>query len=196
MAASACVRHVDRVHRGAGIAGRPEIVDTVTIGAHCHLRVSRREALAVHTGVVLVQLVGAQTGVELPNIGWIRMATSAQLRDLLVVDLAFPARLSAHGFVWIVAGWVAPVATGASQTLLCVDVLAELLLAHSQGIRQGGVTIQAGVRGLPITQARCEHDEAGQPDIAGRAERSEPISQDGHKHSYLQCTQEQRRQAQ
>ena len=149
----------------------------------------------MHTGVVLAQLVRAQARVELPNIGWIRMATSAQLRDLLAIDLAFPARLSAHGLVWIVAGWVAPVATGASQILLCVYVLAELLLAHSQGIRQGGVTIQAGVRGLPITQARCEHDEAGQPDM-GCAERSELISQEGHKHSYLPCTQEQRLQAQ
>ena len=117
----------------------------------------------MHAGAVLVQLVGAQAGVELPNIGRIRMASSAQLRDLLAIDLAFPPRLSAHGFVGIVAGWVASVATGASQTLLCVYVLAELLLAHAQGIRQGGVAIQAGVRGLSITQARCEHDETGQP---------------------------------
>src|SRR6266567_2825068 len=103
----------------------------MTIRAHGNLRVSGREALAVHTGAVLAQLVGAQAGIELPNIGWIRMATSAQLRDLLAIDLAFPARLSAHGFVWIVAGGVAAMASGASQTLLCVDVLAELLLAHS-----------------------------------------------------------------
>jgi hypothetical protein len=137
----------------------------MTIRAHGNLHVSSRKALAVHTGAVLAQLVRAQAGVELPNIGWIRMAASAQRGDLLALDLAFPARLSAHGFIWIVAGWVAPVATGASQTLLCVYVLAEFLLAHSQGIRQGGVTIQAGVRGLPInlstTQARCEDDEAG-----------------------------------
>jgi hypothetical protein len=107
----------------------------MTIRAHCNLCVPSREALAVHTGAVLAQLVGAQTGVELPNIGGIRMATSAQLRDLLAIDLAFPTRLSAHGFVWIVAGWVTAVAAGTSQTLLCVDVLAELLLGHSQGIR-------------------------------------------------------------
>jgi hypothetical protein len=99
------------------------------------------------------------------------MASAAQLRDLLAINLAFPTRLSAHGFAWIVAGWVASVATGARQTLLRVYVLAELLLTHSQGIRQCGVTIQARVRGLPITQARCEHDEAGQPHIAGYAER-------------------------
>src|SRR5208337_2639428 len=157
----------------------------MTIRAHCNLRVSSREALAVHAGAVLAQLIRAQAGVELPNIGRIRMATSAQLWDLLAINLAFPSCLSAHGLVGIVAGWVAPVATGTSQTLLCVDVLAELFLSHPQGIRQGGVTIEAGVRGLPITlsanQAGCEHDEAGQSDIAGYAERSKLISQEGHK---------------
>jgi hypothetical protein len=69
------------------------------------------------------------------------------------------------------------VATGASQALLRVYVLAELLLANAQGIRQGGVTIQAGVFALPITQARCEHDDPASP-AYGRAERPELISQE------------------
>ncbi len=168
----------------------------MTICAHRNLRVSSRETLAVHTRAVLVQLVRAQAGVELPNIRWIRMATSAQLWNLPAINLAFPPSLSAHCFVWIVAGWVASVAAGASQTRLSVYVLTELLLAHSQGIRQGGVAIQAGVRGLPIDQARCEHDVAGQPDIAGYAERSELILQDSHRHSCLPRTPEQRLQAQ
>jgi hypothetical protein len=90
----------------------------VTIRAHRNLRVSGREAFAMHAGVVLVQLVGAQAGIELPNVRWIRMARAAQLRDLLASNLAFPACFPAHGFVWIVAGWVASVATGASQALL------------------------------------------------------------------------------
>ena len=130
-------------------------MDAMAIRAHRNLRVSSREALAVDTGVILGQLVRAQAGIELPNVGWIRMARTTQLRNLLAVNLAFPARLPTHSFVWIVAGGVASVAAGARQTLLCVDVLAELLLAHSQGIGQGGMTIQAGVRGLPMTQARC-----------------------------------------
>jgi hypothetical protein len=103
----------------------------MTIRAHCNLRVSSHKALAVHTGAVLAQLVRAQAGVELPNICRIRMATSAQLRDLLAINLAFPPSLSAHGFIWIVAGGVTSVAASASQTLLCVYVLAELLLGHS-----------------------------------------------------------------
>jgi len=168
----------------------------MTIRTHCNLRVSGREALAVYTGAILVQLICAQAGVELPNIGWIRMATSAQLRNLLAINLALPASLSAHGFIRIVTGCVASVATGASQTLLCVYVLTEFLLRYPQGIRQSGVTIQAGVRGLPITQAYCEHDEASQSDIVGCAERSELISPDSHKHSYPLHTQEQRRKTQ
>ena len=124
----------------------------MAIRAHGHLGVSARQALAMHAGVVLGQLIGAQAGVELPDIGRIGMATSAQLRDLLALDLALPARLLAHGLVWIGAGWVATVTTGAGQALLCVYVLAELLLSYSERLRKVGMTIQAGVRGLPITQ--------------------------------------------
>jgi hypothetical protein len=58
------------------------------------------------------------------------MATSAQLRNLPAINLALPPSLAAHGFVWIVAGWVASMAADATQTLLCVDVLAELLLRY------------------------------------------------------------------
>src|SRR5208283_356035 len=118
MAARARVGHVDRIDGGAGIAGCPYIVDTMTIRAHCNLRISSRESFAVHTGWVLAQLVCAQAGVELPNIGRIGMTLSAQLRNLLVIDLALPTGLSAHGFVWIVAGWVASVAAGISQAFL------------------------------------------------------------------------------
>jgi hypothetical protein len=65
----------------------------MAIDAYGNLGVSSREALAVHTGVILVQLVGAQAGVVLPNVGGIRMAASAQLRNLPAIDLALPARL-------------------------------------------------------------------------------------------------------
>jgi predicted anti-sigma-YlaC factor YlaD len=94
------------------------------------------------------------------------MATSAQLRDLLSIDRALPPSLAAHGFLWIIAGLVAAVATGTSQTLLCMYVLTELLRAHSYGIRQGGVTIQAGVLRLSIAQARHERDVPDQRGVA------------------------------
>ena len=78
------------------------------------------------------------------------MATSTKWRDLLAVDLALPTCFTAHCFIWIVAGWISTVTVGASQALLGVDVLAEFLLGHAQGFRQGGVTIQAGVLSLAI----------------------------------------------
>jgi len=106
----------------------------MAIRAHRDLGIATREALAVHTGVVLVQLVRAQAGVELPNVGWVGMAASAQPRNLPAINLAFPSRLAAHGFVGIVAGGVAAVTTGAGQAFLGVDVLAELILGYAQGI--------------------------------------------------------------
>ena len=57
VAARACLRDVDGVHRGPGIGGWPYIVDAVTIDAHGNFGVSSGTTLAVHAGVVLVQLV-------------------------------------------------------------------------------------------------------------------------------------------
>ena len=54
MAASARVRHVQRIHRRTRIGRRSEIVDTMTIRAHRNLRVTSRKAFAVHTSAVLV----------------------------------------------------------------------------------------------------------------------------------------------
>lgn len=162
MAASACVRHVDRIHRRTWIAGGPQVVDTMTIRAHCNFGVTGSQAFTVHTGVILVQLVCPQTGVELPHVGWVGMATSTQLRDLLAIYLALPPGLAAHGFVGIVAGGIAPVTAGARQSLLCMYVLTELLLAHSDWIRQRGVAIQAGVGGLSKNQRCTKSDNAEQ----------------------------------
>ena len=54
MAASARVRHVERINRRARIARRSYVVHTMTIRAHRNLGITSRKALAVHTGVVLV----------------------------------------------------------------------------------------------------------------------------------------------
>ena len=100
VAARACRRHVDGIDRGTGIAGRPDIVDAMAIDADRNLGVSRRQPFAVHAGVVLVQLVGAQAGVVLPDIGRIRVAASAQLRHLLAIDLALQAGLACSWPGW------------------------------------------------------------------------------------------------
>jgi hypothetical protein len=125
-------------------------VDAVAIGADGYLCISGGKTLAMHAGVVLIQLVCAQAGVVLLHEGWIGMAGTAQLRDLFAIDLALPARLSAHGDVRFVATRVASMTACAGKTFLRVNVLAELLLRHSKRLRKGRVTVEAGVDGLPM----------------------------------------------
>src|SRR6266545_1537897 len=139
----------------------------MTVRAHRNFGITGGQALTVDTGVVLGQLVRPQAWVELAHICRIRVATSAQLRNLFAINLAFPPRLPAHGLFWIVAGGVTSVATGASQTFLCVYVLSELLLAHSQRIRQGGMTIQAGVLGCPNPKHAASAMKAASPTRRG-----------------------------
>ena len=124
------------------------------------------------------------------------MAASAQIRDLLAINLALPTGLSAHGFAWIVTSRIAAVAASAAQAFLGMYVLAELLLADPQRIRQGGVTIEAGVRGLPMTQADNQRDESCHHQVPACAEGSELILPGGHRDSYLPCTREQKLQGQ
>ena len=107
----------------------------VAVGANRNFGITGGQTLAVYAGVVLAQLICAQARVEPPHEGWIRMATSAQLRDLLAIDLALPASLAAHGLIGIVAVGVAAVATGAGQTFLGVYILSELFLADSERLR-------------------------------------------------------------
>ena len=118
-------------------------MDTMAIRAHSYFCVSHCQAPAVHAGVVLAQLVRAQAGVELADVGRVGMATSAQMGDLLSLNLALPPSFLTHGFIRIVAAGVAAVTTGTRQALLCVYVLAELLLGHSQRVGQSGMTIEA-----------------------------------------------------
>jgi hypothetical protein len=103
----------------------------VAIGAYGNLGIASHPTLTMHAGVVLRQLICPQTRVELADVCWIGMATSTQLWNLLAFNLSFPTRLAAHGFVRIIAGWITTVTTGAGQTPLGVDVLAEFLLRDS-----------------------------------------------------------------
>ena len=77
VAARAGLGYVDRIYGGTRIAWRPEIVNAMTIRAYGSLSITRSEALAVHAGVVLVQLVCAQAGVVLTHQIRIRMAGTA-----------------------------------------------------------------------------------------------------------------------
>jgi hypothetical protein len=76
-------------------------------------------------------LIRPQAWVELAHERWIGMAASAQLRNLLAIDLSLPTGLAAHRLIRIIAGWIAPMTTRACETFLGVDVLAELFLGDS-----------------------------------------------------------------
>ena len=168
VATSAGVRDIDWVHSRSWVAWRFDIMHAVAIDAHRNLGVTDRPSLAMDTRSVLGQLIGSQAGVELANVCRIGMAASAQLGNLLALNLPLPSSLTAHRLLLIIAGWIAPMTTDAGQTFLSVNVLAEFLLSDSQGFRQGRVTIQAGVRRLPITNTCNQHREPEQDQTAGR----------------------------
>ena len=46
----------------------------VAVGANGNFGIASGQTFAVHAGAVLAQLICAQAGVELPDVGWIRMA--------------------------------------------------------------------------------------------------------------------------
>src|SRR5436309_11892215 len=53
MAMRASGRHIGRMHFGLRIAGRPQVMDAVTIHTDRHLCVARSQSLAVNAGLVL-----------------------------------------------------------------------------------------------------------------------------------------------
>ena len=134
MAVSAGIGYVNRVNSRSRVTGSANIVDAVAVGTNGDFDVASGQPLAMHAGLVLAELIGAQAGIELPHVCGIRVATSAQLRDLFAIDLALPSGFAAHCLIWIIFRGIAAVAAGARQALLRVDVVAEFFLAHAQRI--------------------------------------------------------------
>ena len=54
------LRDVERMNSRAGVAGGAQSMNTMAIDAHCHLGVALGKKFAVHAGLVLAELVGAQ----------------------------------------------------------------------------------------------------------------------------------------
>src|SRR6516162_632563 len=123
------LRNVQRIHFRARVTGRTKVMHTVAVDAHRDLVITLRQAPAMHTGLVLGQLVRAQRWVVLTHKGGIGMATAAYFGNLLALDLtAEPSRL-AHG-IQVGPGGIAAVATGACQSLLGVNVTGESFLRY------------------------------------------------------------------
>ena len=121
----------------------------MAVDADRDVRIPFSQALSMNTGFIFTQLVGAQAGVKLPHGSRIGVTVlSAQLWNLLAVNLTFEAGLRTHGFGSIVRGFIASVTALTGETLLGVNVLTELLLGHAQLVGQYGMAIQTRVLGL------------------------------------------------
>ena len=137
-------------------------MNAVAVDTDGDLAVASGQSLAVNAGVVLVELVGAQAGIVGAHEGRVGVAGAAQLRNLLAIDLAFPAFVAVHRLCGVVAGGVATVATGAGETFLSVNVLAESVRGDLEFALQAGVAIETGVDGLAECEGRSKHQKTGQ----------------------------------
>ena len=125
------------------IAGRANTVHAVAIGAHGDVSIAGGEFLAVHAGLILRKLVGTQRGIVLAHVGGVGMATAAQLRDALAVNVTAEARFCAHRVRG--ASGISTVATGASQAFSRVDIGGKFRGCHLQRCIERGVAVEAGV---------------------------------------------------
>src|SRR5690242_4046938 len=81
VAAGAGSGDVDRIQRGARIAGRADIVDAVAVNADGSLGVAGGQPFPVNAGVMLAELVSPQAGIVFAHGSRVRMAASAKLRN-------------------------------------------------------------------------------------------------------------------
>src|SRR6516162_1759038 len=96
----------------ARVARGPQTMNAMAIDAHGHFGVTSGEEFAVHAGLVLGQLVGAQGRVVLPHESRIGVTTTAKLWDIFAADLAAKSDGFAHG-LHVRFGGIAAVATPA-----------------------------------------------------------------------------------
>lgn len=130
-------------------------MNAMAIGAHGHLGIALGEKLAVHAGLVLRQLVGAQGWVVLAHKRRIGVTAPAKLRHVLAPDLPAEFRGLAHG-LHVRLGGITAVAARAREALLRVDVPRKLLFADLKGRVEGSMTIKAGVLRLRTSSAAAQ----------------------------------------
>ena len=136
-------------------------MNAVAVDANGDLAVAIGQSLAVDAGVVLVELIGAQAGIVGAHECRVGVAGTAQLRNQLPIDLALPAFTTVHRLRRVIARGIASVATGAGETFLSVNVLAELLSSDLEFALHAGVAIEAGVDGLAVGEGRSKHKKTG-----------------------------------
>jgi len=161
-------------------------MQSVTIGANCYLSVAECQPLAVHAGLVLGQLICAQRRVVLADESLIRVTAPAEFWDIFTFDLAAEARAFAHG-IHVRLRRVTPMATGACQPLLGMNVLGELFRSYLKGWVQSGMAIET--RTLSLDKADTQ---AARPPKKKHGPQCCVISPCSHKLSSPACSPVQR----
>lgn len=129
---------------------------TVAIDTNRNLGVTLGKKLAVHTGLVLTQLVRAQGRVVLAHVSTIRVAMAAELRDLVALNLPAESRRFAHG-VGICFRGITTMAIRASQSFLRMYVAGKLFCRDLQWRVQRTVTIETSILRLRA-DVSCEQE--------------------------------------
>jgi hypothetical protein len=101
----------------------------MAVDANRNLGISLYQPLAVHAGLILRQLVGAQRRVVFAHERAVGVATAAEFRNLAALNLATKTGGLTHG-IHVCLGGVAAMTTGAGQPFLSMNVLRELGLRY------------------------------------------------------------------
>ena len=93
-------------------------MNTMAVRTYSDICVAFHQEFSVDASFVFTQLIGAQAGIVLADVSWIRMAAPTYLRNLFAINMAFPSGFLAHGYILIITRGIAAVAAHACQTFL------------------------------------------------------------------------------
>ncbi len=153
MASRARLRDVQRMHLGARVAGRADVMHAVTIRADGDFVIALGAELPMHAGLIQAVLIGAQRRIVLAHERAISMAMRAERGHILAADVSAEASGFAHGGIIRFRG-ISAVTGSTGEAFLGVDVRGKLRFGHLKGRIQRGVATQTTVRGLRVTEHR------------------------------------------
>ena len=114
---------MQRINRGHAVFDGADIVNAVAIDAGGDVLIPGSEAFAVDAGLVKLELIDALLRAEAAHEVRIAVTFRAELRNRHTARLAEETLGLAHRDRWIVAGAVAAVTIGATQSVRSVDVV-------------------------------------------------------------------------
>ena len=135
------------MNRRERILGLADIVYAMAVDASSHGRVTCRQALAMHAGPVLRELVYSLPGLVFLHEGRVAVAIAAPLGYSRARDPAHEAVRPAHGLFRIRCRPVSSVAIRATESKARVDVVRERFGGRLQIAIEHGMTFHARVGG-------------------------------------------------